>query len=230
MNLRKIKDYLRAKLLVTGPLYCLARVISKKLRVFGTDEKHLALVIPLDGPSADLATQIQIGILEEFGHNPVIEAIPHVTLKMGFSTTDIRPFEKYLSELVLDVAPFDISIRNFGSFEEGILFLDVEPSPALESLRQRIIKDLSAEFGIRPETVEGPEFHYHVTLARDFSKQEFTRLRIAYQTRQIHFKFTARQIDLFYHTGKQWTTYNRSLLLGSNQPTLTNLSNATSIP
>jgi len=182
---------------------------------------QLAFVIPLDDANSNQATRLQLGILQEYGRNPGLDAPPHITLKMGFGATDIAPFEIYLDQLASDVAPFDISIKNFGCFDEGILFLDVESNPALESLRQRILADLSRLHGIGAEPVEGTDFRFHVTLAHGFSKQEFARLRDSHASREIHFKFTARHIDLFCHTGNHWVTCKRASLTTNKieQPT-----------
>ena len=173
---------------------------------------QLAFVIPLDDAGSHLTTALQLDILRQFGYNPGLDAPPHITLKMGFSAISSAPFESYLDQLVSGVAPFEISIKNFNCFDEGILFLDVESSPTLERLRQRILKDLSEFHGICAESVEGPDFRFHVTLAYGFSKQEFARLRDSHASREIHFNFTARHIDLFCHTGDHWVTYKRGNL------------------
>ena len=125
---------------------------------------QLAVVIPLDGEAANHATKLQIEILRKYGRNPGLDACPHITLKMGFETTDIAPFEEYLGHLAGETFPLEITIRDFGTFDEGILFLDVEPNPALESLRQRILSDLSAQHGVEALEIEGPQFRFHVTL------------------------------------------------------------------
>ncbi len=193
-----------------------ARVVG---RLFGSDrltvntnKMHLALVIPLDEATAHFATKLQIDILRKFGRNPGLDACPHITLKLGFDVSDIAPYEEYLEQLAAGVAPFQVSIKNFGFFDEGIMFLDVEPSPALENLRQRIVAELSEQHGIDGQPIEHGKFRFHVTLAYGLSSREFNQLQKSFSTRKAEFNFEAKHIDLFCHTGQQWVTYKRAML------------------
>jgi 2'-5' RNA ligase len=182
------------------------------------DRVQLALVIPLADQPAREVTKLQVEILRKYGRNPGLEAFPHITLKMGFGATDIRPFEKYVENLASEIPPFQISIKNFETFEDGILFLDVEPNSALESLRQRILEDLSVNYGVRAELIEGPQFRFHVTLAYGFTSHEFEALKKSYATRESRIIFDASHIDLFCHTGQQWVSYAHSELRGIPKP------------
>ncbi len=183
----------------------LGNVVERLNRQPGPVERvHLAVVIPLGAEAAHLATGLQIEILRKYGYNPGLDAYPHITLKMGFDVTEIAPFEALVEKIASGVRPFEITVRNFSSFEEGILFLDVEPCNALEQLRQQILAELSASHGIRPLEIEGPQFHFHVTLAHGFTRHEFDELRKSHVTRKVELKFTARQLALFCHTGSHW--------------------------
>jgi 2'-5' RNA ligase len=183
-----------------------------------TDQVQLAVVIPVSEEIANYATGTQIEILREYGSNPGLDAYPHITLKMGFAVGDIAPFERYVEELAKGETPFEISVRNFGCFEDGILFLDVEPGAALERLRQRVLGDLSEIHGIRPEAIEGPQFHFHITLAYGLSRREFERLRNTYAARHVEFNFRVSHIDLFRHTGHEWVSCKHAALKGVSQP------------
>ena len=182
------------------------------------DEVQLAIVIPLADQPAREVTKLQIEILRKYGRNPGLEAFPHITLKMGFGATDIRPFEKYVETLASEIPPFKISVKNFETFDDGILFLDVEPNPALETLRQRILEDLSVNHGVRAEPIEGPLFRFHVTLAYGFRPHEFEALQKFYASREAKFVFEASHMDLFCHTGQQWVSYAHAELRGVPKP------------
>lgn len=188
------------------------RSLTGEERRGGRDGFQLAIVIPLADEVGDDATKLQIEVLRKYGHNPGMDAWPHITLKMGFTATDTAPFEKYLEQLAGEVPPLEISIKNFDCFDEGILFLDVEDNPALEKLRQRVLSDLSGLYGIQAEAIEGGRFRFHVTLAYGLPSREFAGLRRSFAARQIQFKFKARHIDLFCHAGQQWVTLKRSTL------------------
>lgn len=191
------------------------RSLTGEERRRGRDGFQLAIVIPLADEAGHDATKLQIEILRKYGRNPGLDAWPHITLKMGFTATDTAPFENYIGQLAGEVPPFEISIKNFDFFDEGILFLDVEDNPALEKLRQRVLSDLSELYGIQAEAIEGGRFRFHVTLAYGLSSRDFGEMQKSYASRQIQFKFKARHIDLFCHAGQQWVTL-KSATLGDN--------------
>ena len=175
---------------------------------------QLALVIPLDDELAGEVTKLQVEIQRKYGRNPGLEAFPHITLKMGFGATDIAPFEKFARKLAAEVPPLQISVKDFDSFDDGILFLNVEPNATLENLRQRILSELSVDHGVRAEWVEGPQFRFHITLAYGLSAHEFEELRSSYATRETRFEFRASHLDLFCYTGQQWVSYAHAELQG----------------
>ena len=182
------------------------------------DQVHLAVVIPLGEEAAHQATGLQIEILRKFGYNPGLDAYPHITLKMGFDVTEIAPFEALLDRIASEVCPFDITVGGFDSFEEGILFLDVEPNSALEKLRQRVLAELSAEHGVKPAAIEGAQFRFHVTVAHGFTRRDFDELKRSYASRKIALNFTACRLALFCHTGHHWVCCKQAVLREEEQP------------
>ena len=57
-----------------------------------------------------------------------------------------------------------------GTFDEGILYLDVTPQPRLVALHRQVVLGLEARFGVAPWPLEqGGAFHFHVTLATGLS-------------------------------------------------------------
>lgn len=192
---------------------------NSRLRARPLDELPLALVIPLGGEAADQVTQLQVGILRKYGRNPGLEAAPHITLKLGFNVRNSVPFEEYLAKLASEVVPFEIVIKGIDSFDEGILFLDVEANPELENLRQRILSDLAEQWGIVALPIEDSRFRFHVTLAYGLSNREFAELRESFSSRVIQFTFGVRYLDLFCYTGQQWMTLKRAMLQGKANPT-----------
>ena len=209
----RIRELLRSLLRVwLRPFVCRARPL---------EDLPLALVIPLEGIVADEVTRLQLGILRKYGRNPGLEAAPHITLKLGFNVRDSAPLEAYLAQLGREILPFEIAIKGFDFFDEGILFLDVEPSEELEKLRQRILFDLAERWKIQAEAIEDSRFRWHVTLAYGLSNQEFAELRKSFSSQVVEFRFDARHIDLFCYTGQQWVTLRRAALGGGANPSPT---------
>jgi 2'-5' RNA ligase len=180
------------------------------------EQLHLALVIPLEGPFARELTKLQLGIMRKYGHNPGLEAPPHITLKMGFDATNTEPFEQYLEQLASEVTAFEITAKNFDSFDEGIFFMNVESSGPLEKLRQRILTDLSGSHGIQPEFIEGSQFRFHITLAYGLNRRDFAELVKTHATCEMNFRWIARRMDLLCFTGRNWVSCHHAFLQESN--------------
>ncbi len=177
---------------------------------------QLAIVIPLNDETSRYCHRIQTDIQREYGRNPGLDARPHITLKMGFPARETAAFEDFVEQVAAGTAPFDIELHDFGFFDEGILFLDVVPGSELERLRQRVLAGLLEQHGVRPEVVEGPQFHFHVTLAYGLAKPDFAALRKSFSKRELRLDFRASHIELFLHTGSEWETCKRAPLLGGS--------------
>lgn len=161
------------------------------------------------------AAKLKLDILNRYGRNPGIEATPHVTLKLGFPVPidAIGAFEEYFDRLLEDVAPFPVRVKGVGFFDEGIVFLDVEPSPPLDRLRRRIVADLSARHGIPPHRLEGDAYHFHVT-AGYVEPRDLPDARRAFQGKVGESTFTLETLAMLCHTGSEWVTYKRGRLRG----------------
>jgi 2'-5' RNA ligase len=199
-----------------GELYWKLRGVDSWHRAPGASQ--LAIVIPLDEECSRVCKEVQMEALEKYGRNPGMDSHPHITLKMGFPAWETARYEEFIGELAATTKPFDVSMRDFGFFDEGILFLDVEPARELEELRQRILSGLKERHGVTPEPVEGPGFHYHVTLAYGLPKRDFARLREEFSKRQLRLRFRATRLELFRHTGQQWESCNHAALSAGSGP------------
>jgi 2'-5' RNA ligase len=103
-------------------------------------------------------------------------------------------------------------VKNFGFFDEaGIVYMDVVHTPELDSLRRRIVNDLSMQYGIKPNDLEGDQYHFHATLAY-LSKNDLSRARRELEHVQIERRFRLNTLGLICHTGDGWITYKRARL------------------
>lgn len=89
----------------------------------------------------------------------------HLTLRFigDVDGATARDFTNALGEI--DLPPFDLKLNGLGSFggkKPRILFVEIEPSPALDAL-QRATERAARKAGLPPE---GRNFKPHVTLAR----------------------------------------------------------------
>jgi hypothetical protein len=133
-------------------------------RLVGRERTELACVLLPGEPLAAVVRALKAELAAAHGHlGP--DAPPHVTLKLGFAARAVRPHARHLAALAAEVGPVPLEVLGPATFEEGILFLDVARSAALDALRRRLLAELAARFGVAPLPLEAGEgFRYHLTL------------------------------------------------------------------
>jgi 2'-5' RNA ligase len=184
-------------------------------RAASSQRLEIAFVVPLADEARNYVRRLQVDILRRHGVNEGLTATPHITLKLGFKTAELDAFEGYLDEIARATAPLEVRLSKISYFDEGIIFVDVEPNPPLDRLRRTIVRDLADRFAVPPRPLEGDQFRFHATLAYGLPKkrfhQEYERLsRLAPSLR-----FEARSLAMLCHTGEHWITYRRAALSGS---------------
>ena len=195
------------------------RVVSRAKRSLGVERAEtlarpeIAFVLPLGEDAHNFMTQLQVEILRRHGVNDGLTAVPHITLKLGFKTPDLAVFADYLDEVAKSTPAFEITLRGISSFEEGIIFVDVEPSPELDQLRRRIVRELSERFQITPKPLEDNRFHFHATLAYGLPQTVFEQEIARLSPLKPSFCFEARTIAMLCHTGDHWITYRLAALV-----------------
>lgn len=157
--------------------------------------------------------RLQVGMLREYGASSGIEVSPHITLKQAFEVPEIEPFERHFDRLVAEMDPFEITVRGVGAFDDGVIFMDVAKNRSLDALRQRVIRDLSTEFGVKPNDLEDDRYHFHATLAKGLPPASLERARRALEGKPIEFRFLCHTLALLCHTGTGWIIYKRSAVV-----------------
>ena len=201
----------------SNPKHAILKRIVRRLRAAGRSfclgrdagPVQLAIVIPLPDEIAHEVVKLQLSIFRQYGTHDGLESQPHVTLKMGFPAADIGSAVTFLEQQAARISSIPLEIDGFDTFDEGILFLDVKPNPALESMRQGLLRDFETALGFAPLPIEGPGFRFHVTVAAGLSAREFGRLRDDFKARRMSFQFMARHMDLICYTGAHWVLCRR---------------------
>jgi 2'-5' RNA ligase len=164
-----------------------------------------ALLVPDDVHNWMRRTSFEL--VERYGGR-LSTVVPHVTIKNAFDAEAAEQYEQYLDRLAADTEPFELVLRGYGFFEAPgwVVFLGVEPSEELHALHRRVLDDLSLE----PAQFEGPDFHFHATLALDLSPDEHARARAELTDKPTpEFRFPLERIGLarYAETPGMWTTY-----------------------
>lgn len=108
-------------------------------------------------------------------HQTGLDAIrldPHVSLKQPFMVSDFTRLEAYMHDLAASIDPFEIHITGVqaislpvGSWESGILWLEVAQTESLKQLHHRLNRELETRFGPVPAQYDGDSYHFHMTIA-----------------------------------------------------------------
>lgn len=120
---------------------------------------------------------------------------PHISLKQPFDISDLDLLSDYMTELAKSIEPLTAVLTHLelinvtmDSFHTGILWLNVQETENLRGLHHRLNEELTARFGSVLAAFDGPDYHFHMTVAIGGQPIEI------YQ--KIHAEFTDRLIDL----------------------------------
>ncbi|MCP5544005.1 MAG: 2'-5' RNA ligase family protein [Akkermansiaceae bacterium] len=193
--------------LITRARARFARLVAAGVATGG--QPLLAVVIPMAGGAGNLAAQLQYEIHRSLRGVPAPDAWPHISIKLGFVAPDPERIAACLDEIGRSTEPFEIVLGGCDSFDEGILFIDVAKCDALETLRQRVLRDLDARFGIGRHPIEDQRFRFHVTLAHGMRGRTFAAAKAEFLARPFDQRFPARHLELLCHAGSHWITMAR---------------------
>jgi 2'-5' RNA ligase len=171
---------------------------------------QIAFVILVSDEVHNFMRGLEVNIWNQYGVNRALKDNPHISLKQGFEVGTLKPFEDYFDKLAKEIDPFEIVINGIGFFDQGIIFLDVKQDSRLETLRRRILRDLSGQYGVKPNPLEDDQYYFHATLASGFKKEDFMEARQAYKNIRVEFRFMFETLGMFYNIGDQWILYKRS--------------------
>ena len=97
---------------------------------------------------------------------------PHISLKQPFDVSDLELLGKYMAELAGSITPFEVHLTELelidatiDGLDSGILWLNVQETEILRQLHNRVNEELTARFGNVPADFDGPNYHFHMTVA-----------------------------------------------------------------
>ena len=134
---------------------------------------------------------------------------PHVSLKQPFEISSLPEVEAYFDQLAASIQPFDVTlthldmqISSFAGDELGILWLDVQETPTLRDLHDRINRELSERFENTEAPFDGPDYHFHASVELGGQPAEvYRKIYAEYGHVEVNLTFAARKIAMFYYDG-----------------------------
>lgn len=126
-------------------------------------------------------------MLGQFQCKVALRSPAHITLIPPFNApVSIEPVvNKELLAIASGLQPFEITVSDFDFFSPRVVFMNVQVSPELKSLKNNV-EDRMLEIGLPIKTETRP-FHPHITIAnRDLKKEDFPAAKKYFQ--QLKFK------------------------------------------
>jgi len=161
-------------------------------------------------PPADIAEKVrsvQQEIAERFGPRRALRLPPHITVEPPFRLDDAEEptLRRVLGEFLGQQRSFDLALRNFGSFRDDVIFLEIAPNLALLELQGALSKFMRGDAAI----IQEPPFHEgytpHMTVAnRDVTPPIHHRIWDEFNTRKFYAEFRVERLTLMRHDGTQW--------------------------
>ncbi len=132
---------------------------------------------------------------------------PHVSLKQPFEIDSLPETEAYLNRLAETIQPFEITLTHLelqtsplDDGETGILWLNVQETPMLRDLHNRINRELSERFENTGAPFDGPDYHFHATVELGGQPSEvYRKIYAEYEHIEVNLSFTASEIAMFYY-------------------------------
>lgn len=164
----------------------------------------IALLPPPD--IQEYVTQIKQHFAERYGSRAALKSPPHITLQPPFewAANNISTLEEYLGTFASGKQSVPVTLEGFSAFPPRVIYVDVLKSDQLLALQADLMPQME-KLGIVDKVSKTRPYAPHITVAfRDLTKQNFRVAWNEFQSRQLHFEFTATQLTLLLHDGSRW--------------------------
>ena len=161
-------------------------------------------------PPKDIRThvnEIKQYFADHYGSRAAFKSPPHITLQPPFEwlTEEVPVLEACLTEFASERPSVPITLSGFAAFVPRVIYVNVIKTPALLTLQAGLMTHLETTLGISDPKSKQRPYAPHMTVAfRDLSRQNFKAAWPEFQDRELHFEFTAGNLTLLIHDGKQW--------------------------
>ncbi len=108
------------------------------------------------------------------------------------------------------LSPFIVRTKNFSAFKPRTIFIDIQKTKELESLKEKIDSFFKKD---RPYTIktEVRPFHPHVTIAtRDLFKKNFYEAWPIFEKERFEEEWEANSLSVLRHNKKNWDVIHTS--------------------
>jgi len=143
--------------------------------------------------------------------------ISHITLQKPFrldqqKSENFKVLQSALNSVARRHQPFKVYLSGFGHFGSNVLFVNIEPTDPLLSLRNDIRSELKDQKQLQfdKKRLGRSSFSPHITIAnRDLTKENFNRAWPILKNRTFEHSFSCNCFWLLKHNTKEWIPDNK---------------------
>lgn len=175
---------------------------------------YLTAIVP-DAELTDQIEEIRRECAECYNVKAALKPPVHITLFKPISVEFEREKElvRVLNEVSSKHQPFTLSLENFDTFNNQVVFIKVLKTEPLGNLQ----KDISSVYHRRhletEEIKSKKTFHPHITIAyRDIPRTTFPALWNEYKNKRFKRNFSVNGFILFKHNGHKWEVFEEFTL------------------
>ncbi|WP_421773042.1 2'-5' RNA ligase family protein [Gracilimonas sp.] len=170
----------------------------------------IALIPP--SPLRDEIQELKLEVKEKFNSSHSLNAPPHITLLSPFRLEDQNEdkLDSLIKQFTRSVNPVEVRLNNFSTFPPRVIFIDVEKSPALMDIQQKLEELARSHADLFNYNYDERPYHPHLTLAfKDLTKKNFYKAWKEFENRSFEASFNADSVFLLKHNSEQWEISRR---------------------
>lgn len=115
-----------------------------------------------------------------------------------------------MTELADSISPFEVNLTGLelveatiDGLETGILWLNVQEPEILRNLHNRLNQELTARFGDVSAPFDGPDYHFHMTVAIGGQPiEKYRKIHDEFSNRLIDLKYSIRELGMFVYDAR----------------------------
>jgi len=167
----------------------------------------IALLLPKE--LQERIRKIKLEIAEKYEAKHALKLPAHITLQIPFKIPETQ--EPNLIDVLAAFAKkqqsFGIGLKDFGRFNQKVIFINIEDHEPLKRLHAEMRDVLSENFIFKKHETFS-KIHPHITLAtRNLHYKQFPKAWAEFQEREFSASFTPQEFSLLKHDGKTWHRY-----------------------
>jgi 2'-5' RNA ligase len=175
-------------------------------------QKYFIAIVPPE-PLLSEIQNVKQTTFDNYQSKGALRSPGHITLHMPFNWEDTK--EQKLIDCLNEFHfknSFMVSLKDFGSFEPRVIFINIEEKPDLFGLQKQLVSHVKRNLNLFNQADDMRGFHPHITIAfRDLKKPMFFKMWEKYQGKQFEATFDCDSFCLLKQKEEKWIVYKTFL-------------------